>query len=258
MDQPKKMDAVPLETVKKSLAILELLNTFPNMRISDLARSSGHSRPSVQRTLSTLIELGYVFKEESSKKYRVTNRVLNLSRGYNYSSLIASASKTFILTASQSISWPLILTRPRGMELEILATTQDQNPFALQKLSSGDRIPFFESASSRVFLACNPEHIRDSYFGILSRMDLDREGVALVKAGVNLASKRGFAFYKKHKDPEKAMAVPIMVGTCCHACLVVRFFDSALSEADAAKELLPTLVATAADIGQEIDSELAA
>lgn len=251
MDRRKK-HSVPLETVKKSLEVLERVNTCPNLRISDLARSTGQSRGSVQRGLDTLVELGYVLKDEPSKKYRVANRVLNLSRGYGFGGLIADLSRDLVQGATQKICWPLVLTRPRGLDLEILATTQDQNPFAIQKLSFGDKIPFFESASSRVFLACNSKHVRNNYFEILSQIEPDHERVAVIKASVRQAKRQGYAFYQTHKDPEKAIAVPVVVGTNCYVCLVARFIGSALTETDAVKQLLPTLEATAADIGDEI------
>ncbi len=252
MERPGSIDSASLRSVKRSFTVLELLNTFPNARLSELARLTDQSRSSVQRSLNKLIELGYVFKEDSSKKYRVTNRVLNLSGGYDLSSVIASASEQIVQNASRKISWPLILTRPRGTDFEVLVTTQDQNPYAIEKLGFGDRVPFFESASGRVFLAHSTTSIRKGYFNKSAQMGLDRGQLAAVKEAVKLSLRQGFAFYQKEKDREKAMAVPVMVGTHCQACLVARFFGSALTERNAVKELLPTLEATAADIGDEI------
>lgn len=69
-------DAAFLSTVHKSLTILELLNNSPNINTAEIARETSYSRPSVQRVVHTLQKMDYIVRDENSKRFRPSNRVL--------------------------------------------------------------------------------------------------------------------------------------------------------------------------------------
>lgn len=242
-----------LSTVQKSLNVLELLNKSPNLNTSEIARETGQSRPSVQRVLHTLGELGYLARDEKSKRYRPTDRVLSLSMGYTFSNHVARIAAPLIQTASKSIAWPLLLTRPHGLELEVLATTQNRNPFAIQRLSAGHRIPLIHSASGRVYLANSPDHIRENYLTLIADTAEDQEPMAAFKADIKQAHRQGYAFYQQTGEAERALAVPIMAQNECCAGLVVRYISSAVKQSSVLQDLLPVLTSTASIIGHELD-----
>lgn len=253
MEKGKPEGIAFLSTVQKSLKVLELLNTSPNQQTSELSRETGFSRPSVQRVLHTLSTLGYIVRDERTKRYRPTDRVLNLSMGYTFNSRLASLAEPLILSAAKSIAWPLILTRPNGLELEVLATTQNKNPFAIQKLTAGHRIPLTDSASGRVYLAHSSQLIRDNYLTLASEQAESNESVGVFRSDIIHAQNTGYAFYQKKGEAEKSLAVPILMDNQCCAGLVVRFISSALRETVAIKQVLPTLTSTAAIIGHQLE-----
>lgn len=253
MEHSENTDVAFLSTVHKSLTILELLNDSPNINTSEISRATTFSRPSVQRVLHTLQKLGYIVRDEKSKRFRPTDRVLKLSMGYTFSNHIAAIAAPIIQSTSRHIPWPIILTRPNGLELEVLATTQTKNPFAIQKLSAGHRIPLKESATGRVYLASSSKQIRENYLTLMSQSETEQESMAAFKADIQRAQRQRFAFFQKKGELEKSLAVPITTQNECCAGLVVRFISSAVKESEAVKNLVPALTSTASIISHELD-----
>lgn len=143
--------------------------------------------------------------------------------------------------------------RPNGTDIEVLFTTQSNNPFGIQKLSVGHRIPLKDSASGRVYLASSSHQIRENYLAMLSQSGTGNESVAALKVDIQCAQRQNFAFFQRSDELEKSLAVPIITQNECCAGLVIRFVSSALTESAAIKKLVPVLTSAATLIGHELD-----
>ncbi|MFT5700984.1 MAG: IclR family pca regulon transcriptional regulator [Desulforhopalus sp.] len=79
----KREDPLFVASVQRAMHILECFDSINrNLSVSDVVKITGLNRSAVQRFLYTLESLGYLKKDNSTKRYNLTPRVMCL--GYNY------------------------------------------------------------------------------------------------------------------------------------------------------------------------------
>lgn len=237
-----------LRTAERALLVLEVLNRSPSLNTSEIARVTGLSRATAFRILGTLENVGYIAREDKSKTYRLTRRVLNLSSGYRLAESISAVSQEIIRDASESLIWPLVLARPNQLEMQVLASTGFDNPFAIKRSAPGDGAPFLETASARIFIAKQNPEIQDQYFTLLRSVAADHESLEAFRADVKRAARQGYAIFQKAQSLEKAISVPIVRDEKAIAALSARFIASALSDTDAIHQVWPTLSTVAKEL----------
>ena len=68
-------------TALKALRVLEIVATsYQPMSLSDVAEMVGTDKSTAYRMLSTLLEAGYLVRDDSTKRYRMSYKVVSLSR----------------------------------------------------------------------------------------------------------------------------------------------------------------------------------
>lgn len=235
-------------TAVRTMSILEILNRSNPARVSDIVRQGTLSRGAVCRILNALENEGYVTRERSEKKYRLTRRVMNLSIGYGVEDAVLNSSKSVISELSQQIIWPIILTSPKGTDIETLITTEHENPFAISRSRLGDKKPIINSASGCAFLAAASEQMRKNYFNLIEQTGVTAEKLQEFTYRVNMARFHNYAVYQEDESKEASVAVAIVADGKPVAMLTIKYIASAVSYSSMFKELVPLLFDSARKI----------
>lgn len=241
-------DRTALRTAARAFEVLETLSVSASLTVTEISRLSGLPRATVTRMATTLEKLGYVVRDKPSKRYHLTKQVLKLSAGVTLENIIADEARPIVERASRATMWPLALASPRGLEMEVLVSTDFDNPYTVNHFTVGQRNPMVETATARVFLGfCDPSK-RDHLFDALRASGVDRELLSIFSADVRTSGLCGYSVFQKAGRPEKVLAVPILRDKHAVAALCIRYFSSIVADSDARKDLLPILQSTAYEI----------
>jgi len=165
------------QSLERGLAILTAFTPDqPALGISELARRLDLTRSTTHRYVATLAKLGYLYQEESTRKYRLGARVLDL--GF---SVLGSLELRDI--AAPHLRW---LTDTTG-HTSNLAIRDDTDVILIDRvrgrpgryhqlefsLHTGSRLPSYCSATGKALLAFLPQPDLDQ---LLDRIDLVQRG----------------------------------------------------------------------------------
>lgn len=237
-----------LVTAVRTMSVLEILNRCNPARVSDIVRQGTLSRGAVCRILNTLESEGYVARERRQKTYRLTRRVLNLSMGYGADDVVVNSARNVISELSQQTVWPIILTGLRGPDIETLATTEYDNPFAISRSRLGNRIPIVNTASGCVLLAAENKRLRNNYLDLIEQTGVTVEMIAAFKSRVEVARCQKYAAYQEKGAQEACVAVAIVINGRPVAGLAIKYIASAVSYSSMVNDLVPLLFESAIQI----------
>jgi IclR family transcriptional regulator, pca regulon regulatory protein len=165
------------QSLERGLAILTAFTPDqPALGISELAKRLDLTRSTTHRYVATLAKLGYLYQEESTRKYRLGARVLDL--GF---SVLGSLELRDI--AAPHLRW---LTDTTG-HTSNLAIRDDTDVILIDRvrgrpgryhqlefsLHTGSRLPSYCSATGKALLAFLPQPDLDQ---LLDRIDLVQRG----------------------------------------------------------------------------------
>jgi IclR family transcriptional regulator, mhp operon transcriptional activator len=230
----------------RGLDALTVLNVRDGATVSEVAHEIHLPRTTVYRILETLCNAGYVFRDPSDDRYRLTIRVRSLSDGFDDDAWVAQIAKPMIEELGRDIAWPVSVTTLLGTAMTVRETTT--SPLAVERHSAGHRIPLLSSAAGRVYLAFCPAAQRDTLIDVLARSAKEEDRLARapradlqrILAEIKL---QGYAATSRARRlvEEVSVSVPVMTGERMVACLTVRFSASALPLKLALERFLPKL-----------------
>jgi IclR family transcriptional regulator, mhp operon transcriptional activator len=212
----------------RGLTVLTEISAHGPMRASEVARRVKLPRATVVRLIETLIEAGMIRRHDGSKTYEVTEQVTRLSHGYDRWSAMTDSAVTAINEAAQSLTWPLVLTTPSGLDMVVRYNTDHSSPLALQRYNLGFRIPIFDTASGMVFLAYGSDQERETYLRLLETEEGTLD-VTRVKRRIEETRLDGYCIHHRAGSLEKALAVPIIRNDAFQSALTMRYIPSAVS-----------------------------
>jgi IclR family mhp operon transcriptional activator len=173
--------------------------------------------------------------------------------------------------------WPVVVSGPQGLRMVVWETTDRETPLRFEQFAAGFDVPRLESASGLAFVAHLPTEERDR---LLDRLAESTEPFAELarSRGRCLASLRayrreGYAMtthppfaLRIRRKPRRdsaldavsgfttSLAVPVLVGGRPVACLAIRYIDSAMTRATAARRYVPRLKQAAQQISALVAS----
>lgn len=140
-------------TVLKALKVLEAVGNAPrSISLADVTENVGIDRTTAYRLLATLEEAGYVEKQEDTKRYRLSLKILTLGRnllGGNLNSEIIQESLEALSRATNETTNLAVLN---GTEMVLVAQHKASQLVAVD-FKIGDRGPLYCSASGKAVLA---------------------------------------------------------------------------------------------------------
>jgi IclR family transcriptional regulator, mhp operon transcriptional activator len=243
----------PIRALMRGLDALTVLNMRDGATVSEVAHEIRLPRTTAYRILETLCSAGYVFRDSSDDRYRLTVRVRALSGGFDDDAWVAQIARPLIEELGREIVWPVSIATPLGTAMIVRDTSA--SPLAVERHSAGHPTPLLSSATGRVYLGFCPAAQRDTLIDILARSVKEEDRLARapradlqrILAEIRL---QGYAATSRTRRlvEEVSVSVPVMTGERILACLTVRFSASAVPLKLALERFLPRLKQCASKI----------
>jgi IclR family transcriptional regulator, pca regulon regulatory protein len=245
------------QSLERGLAVL---GTFtpdrPVLGISELAQRLGLTRSTTHRYVATLARLGYLSQDESTRKYRLGIRVLDLGFTVLGSVELREIAAPHLqrLTATTGHTSNLAIRDDTDVILVDRIRGRPGRYHHLEfTLHAGSRIPAYCSATGKALLAFLPQPDLDS---LLDRVELQRRGPRSITSRTALAAelcqvrRTGIALNDEELDSGlQSIAVPVRSRTgAIVAAINLAIPWSPVAMSELADQFGPVLQATARQI----------
>jgi len=250
----------PIRALMRGLDALTVLNVRDGATVSEVAQEIRLPRTTVYRILETLCNAGFVFRDGSDDRYRLTILVRTLSGGFDDEAWVTQIAKPFIHDLGRDIVWPVSIATLSGTTMMTRETTDHASPLAVERYSAGFRLPLLTSAAGRAYLAFCPASQRDALIELLARSTKEEGKLARSPSGLGAPADllRALADIKSQGHAttsrtrrimeEISVSVPVMLDDRVLACLTVRFAAAAIPLKTGVERFLPKLRQCAAKI----------
>lgn len=230
------------------------------LTLTELAEQSGLARGTAYRLLYTLEASGYVQRVQG--RYWITHRVRTLSHGFDHDWACEHASPA-VRELGRKLHWPVTLSEhSRGVAL-VRETTDSETSLKFSETKPGFRMSMVKTASGRVLLTYSPPHKQRTLLDYLRLQPLEGHRPCRMFTGdfhqiTRSIRERGYDVLPVLHGKQTAIAVPVLAsdGTAA-AALAVRYFNSAMTYAQAVDRFVEPLTHTAEQISRTLDQRTA-
>jgi IclR family mhp operon transcriptional activator len=247
----------PIRALMRGLDALTVLNLRDGATVSEVAQEIRLPRTTVYRILETLCNAGFVFRDPSDDRYRLTIMVRALSGGFDDEAWVTQIAKPLINELCREIVWPISISTLSGTTMMVRETTDHSSPVAIERYSAGFRTPLLTSAGGRVYLAFCAASQRETLIDMLARSTKDEDKLARLQRPdlqrlLSDIKAQGYATATRSRRmvEEISLSVPVLLNDRVLAALTVRFASSALPLKTGVERFLPKLRHTAATISR--------
>lgn len=253
----------PIRALMRGLDALTFLNLRAGATVSEVAHEIRLPRTTVYRILETLCSSGFVYRDSTDERYRLTVLVRGLSGGFDDEAWVTEIAKPIINNLSGEIAWPVSIATLIGTKMTLRETTDHSTPLAIERYSAGVQLPLLTTAMGRVYLAnCAPAQ-RDALIEVLARSGKEedkaaRNRVDLLRVLAEIKA-QGYATTTRTRRlaDEIAVSVPVPMNNGTLAGLTVRFVASAMPLKSGLERFLPKLRHSAAKISATFSAQQA-
>jgi IclR family mhp operon transcriptional activator len=237
----------PIRALMRGLEALTVLNLRDGATVSEVVGEVRLPRTTVYRILETLCDAGFVYRDGTDDRYRLTLQVRNLSGGFEDEPWVTRIAKPAIDGLCDDIVWPVSIATRIDAAMMVRETTDHASPLATERYSAGFRLPLAASASGLAYLAFCPTAERDELITSLARSNKaeDRPARARDELLTRLAQIRteGHAVTAALRagSEETAIGIPVRIDEARLATLAIRFPAAALPLKAAAERFLPRM-----------------
>jgi IclR family mhp operon transcriptional activator len=215
--------------------MLVLLNSRDSVSASEFATELKIPRATVYRIIETLIDKDLVYQHQSDQRFRITRKVLTLSDGFTDADHIAHISRPFLQKVTAKLSWPVALATISGVDLIVRENTDKLSPLAIEKFTSGYRMPILHTASGICILAFTNPTRQEVILNTLAEMDREIQRVpqqreTLERKLLEVRS-RGYSVHHRHRrySDLTAISVPIIPkGDEVRGAVTIRYARTAM------------------------------
>ncbi len=253
----------PIRALMRGLDALTLLHVRAGATVSEVAHEIRLPRTTVYRILETLCSSGFVYRDSTDERYRLTILVRGLSGGFDDEAWVTEIAKPIIHQLSSEIAWPLSIATLSGTKMTLRETTDHSTPLAIERYSAGVQLPLLTTAMGRVYLANCPPAQRDALIDILARSNKEEDKAARARADLLRVlaeiKAQGYATATRTRRlaDEIAVSVPVPILNGTLAGLTVRFIASAIPLKAGLERFLPKLRVCAAKISATFSEQQA-
>lgn len=238
-----------LQTLKRGLQALAILNTDGPSNVACIARRLDVPRANAHRIVNTLTSEGYCRKVPNSHLYIADLQSSDMLTTPCLPGVVTSLSIDIIEDLGRMIKWPVALSMSLGPNMITRLATHLSTPLALAKIAPGHVQSVFEASTGICYLAMASAQTRDATIA---------EAAAAYPAGFTQWEPhfdRVFAgvrdegyFIMRRLGSEASMGVPIMLDGQPVAGIAMRYIKSATSRATVVDVYLPRLREAAGQI----------
>jgi IclR family pca regulon transcriptional regulator len=254
-------DAAHSQSLERGLAVLSAFRTGRSLLgVSELARELGLGRSTTHRYVATLARLGYLQQDESTRRYRLGLRVLDLGFSALNSMELRDVAAPHLQELSDGTGRTVNMAILDGVDIVYIercrSASAGQREIDLS-LHVGSRLPAYCTSMGKVLLAHLSDAERDA---VIAGTDFARRGPNTITTAATLEKElvhvrcSGFAL----NDEElayglRSIAMPIRTQTGEVAAAVnLAAHRSMISVDDLIARLSPALLVTADEISARL------
>lgn len=239
-----------LQSLKRGLSTMELINLRGSITIAELGRQFGLARTTAERILMTLLAQGYLERDPETKAFFLTERVHALSDGYAEESQLVAAARPILIDTTRRIGWPLCLAMPMGEQMSIRVTTDPETTLGLNRRHVGSSGAMAQVSSGLAFLAFLDTPQLDAMLEMLRRSDNPDQAAAhgnRMTYLIDQARQNGYSF-GVDLGRERSVAVPVMLGGRVRGALLMAFMARVMTNDAVVEKFVPELKRVAIEI----------
>lgn len=201
-------------SIQKVCRILKILSTPQPLRLTDISEASGVNKATALRLLETLVEEGFVARDERNKLYSLGEESATLGIAMHGRNHIRNRARSALLRLADISGDTVLLSTRSGCEVVCVDREFGNFPIRANYLDIGMRRPLGIGAGALAVLAWLPDEEVDSILAlnqpVLSR-NYPRISVGMIKDAVQQSREQGFAILLNVVvDQMGGIAVPIM------------------------------------------------
>src|ERR1700690_2893907 len=237
----------PIRALTRGLDALTVLNLRDGATVSEVVQEIRLPRTTVYRILETLCDAGFVYRDGTDDRYRLTIMVRGLSDGFDDEAWVTQIAKPFIYDLCREIVWPVAIATLSGTSMLVRETTDHSSPLAVERYSAGFRVPLLTSATGLAYLAHCPAPQRDTLIEVLARSGKSEDALARSRSELQQILReirtQGYAASNRSRSgtDDITICVPVALDDRALAGLTVRFAAAALTLPAALTRFLPKL-----------------
>lgn len=248
----------PLESIERFAKILRAVNAVDGTTMSDLALAVDLPRSAVNRYIVTLVNLGYVFRDERTRAYHPTSKTHELSKGVKREQKIQLTVLPVLQKTCRDIGWSLNFTTLKNAQVTLIANTDSMSPLAAKQRKSMLMRPVLGRAAGHVLLAYLAEPIRQDVLSMAAQQmpNLHTQAGLAPEQITNLLSDIRTAGYAASKTAERRLntiAVPVHIDGTVPFCVSVGVDATVLNLEDVVKRLLTPLQSCSEQLTECLD-----
>lgn len=242
-----------VQSLASGLAVLDSFNAErPSMNLREIAEASGVTKSAAQRFSHTLVTLGLLQKDPTSKRFSLTTRALDLGCRYLQAHVLLERANPYLLDLNRSTGETVNLSEPEGDHMVYIGRFPSPNR-AVVHMPVGRRLPIFCSSPGRAFLSCLPDNEIEQKLREFDRPVYTAHTVTDVKKLLDMivaVRDTGFAYsIEEFYLDDLTFAAPIRnIWGAPVASVNISVSTAYWSFERAVKELVPKLIHTATQI----------
>jgi IclR family mhp operon transcriptional activator len=250
-----------VQSALRALAVIEALNQHRVTSLEVLHGLTGLPKSTLVRLLETLIAAGYVVRVSRRDGYALTDSVLLLSAGVRHRDVLVDIARPALEAFTRKHQWQVSLATSERDSMLVRATTRDISPFAREEVFLNRRVGMLRSAIGQAYFAfCSAEERRTILKLVRTAYPEQVAGIGgpkSIAAMVEKVRRDGYAaIVRPPADATRSMAVPVLeagVPDRPLGAIVMFYYHSVMSEAEAARKYLGLLNGLAAQIAQGME-----
>jgi IclR family pca regulon transcriptional regulator len=252
---PLARDRDFVQSLSRGLAVIRAFGADRGeLKLSDVARATGLTKPAARRFLLTLARLGYVRSEGS--KFSLLPRVLDLGYGHMSGLALPDLATPHVEQLVAMLDESSSVFVPDGQHIVCVVRVPSKR-ITIEVVPVGTRLPAYATSMGRVLLAAMAADELDGY---LAETPLERlTGRTLtdpgrLRAEVAKVARQGYAVVDQElEEGLRAVAAPIRGAAHAGiAAINVSVHASRVSLAALRSQVLPVLLDTAAQIEADL------
>lgn len=203
------------QAISRALDVLNLLamgyNPNRGLKIGEISKFLGITRPTTHRILSTLVERGFAQRVEKSGRYMIGEQISLLALSRERKLPILQLVETHLQEISRIVDDTVFFSIRSGRDVLTISRMVGNFPIQVLSIDVGDRRPLGAITAGVAMLSrLDDEESTSLVLGDEARLANFQYSVASVVDFVRESRQRGFAYRQKGVIPgTKAIAVPV-------------------------------------------------
>jgi IclR family transcriptional regulator, pca regulon regulatory protein len=240
----------PNTSLEKGLSVLRAFDgSRRTLRLKDIVEITGLEKSAAQRFTYTLLDLGLLRRDETTKEYSLSPRVLELASAFLKCDPLVERAYPYLLEASRRMDEAVNLVLLEGDAVIFAARIPGRQPFALD-IVIGDWYPAWAIADGRAILASLPEQEARAIITHAERRAYTPQTITEVDslmAELRAARKLGYAYAADQYVLETmSIGAPVLgFAGRPEAAVTIHGPTSRITEKVARRELAPIVMETA-------------